>query len=164
MTQARRISTSGVFLGVFVICILGFVTLAYAPQINLRANRAKWEQARPSSYYMEVREIRPGGSWHWMVFVSDSQTISVTLLEQSGLANSQTKSWLSTENLTVEHIFSQTEHFCTPRGIIKCGLSFDPALHYPKQVESYEVIVLEIDGFINCDQLPEICSSKLEDR
>ena len=109
---------------------------------------------------MQVAEMRPdGGPWKWAIHVKGDTVVASILLEADTHGHSENASWLDSNVLTIEQIFLFAEQHCTSRGVLNCGISYDSQYHFPKLIESYEVIVVEVDRFINCSQNSSKCIS-----
>lgn len=140
-----------VVLSLSAIFICGFLVISNWPRLALHLEKKQWEASKPSTYYMQVVESRPdGGFWRWEVYVQESRPITVTLLETGKYSNRT--SWLDPANLTVEQIFNLIDQSCVDRGFLDCGFESDPQYHYPKQVDSYELITIKVENFTPCEQ------------
>ena len=110
---------------------------------------------------MEVTEARPDGFWRWATYVQQGHPVTVTLLSQSN-EHPGRKSWVKSTDMTVEQIFSSANQFCTPRKVWDCWLEFDPQFHYPKQMESYQLIIIRVEHFVPCKQTTDHCFTESE--
>jgi hypothetical protein len=144
---------------VLLLAVICCVTLSLTtPSGRITINRALWKVVKPAEYYMEVRELRSdGGLWRWRVHVQDDSLLPVQLLESKTSGFAEKESWLESSSLTIEQIFTAASRFCADRGFAKCRLEFDSQFHYPKQVDSYELIIIEVENFISCDENPQDC-------
>jgi hypothetical protein len=143
-----------------VVSVCGVLTFHFHKRLELAFNQERWESVKPSAYSMVVTEVRPdGGSWRWLVYVEESRPVTVTLLNQD--ESSHLKSWLDPNSLTIDQLFAAAATYCTPRSVFDCRLSFDPEYHYPVSVKSYELVYIEVEALINCDESLTTCS--LED-
>jgi hypothetical protein len=141
---------SSILLSV-TLCVCVIISFLNIQSLRLATNQKQWKAQEPAAYYMQVVESRPdGGRWRWAAYVQESRPVTVTLLK-TGDPNS--KSWLDPTNMTIEQIFDLTERSCANRGVIDCGLEFDPKFHYPKQAESYHLIIIQIEQFIPCQSV-----------
>ena len=145
----------GALLLTFVCCGLCY---ALTPRARLITNRALWKLLGPTKYYMEVYESRSdGGFWRWAVYVQNSHVLSVQLLSVSTHGYPEMESWLDPGSLTVEQVFTAANQLCADRGFLDCGLEFDSRFHYPKHVDSYELIMFGIIQFVQCEKVPGDC-------
>jgi hypothetical protein len=125
----------------------------FVPSFKIMVKQALWEFFEPSGYYMEVTELRPdGGPWRWAVRVRNGRLVSIQALEVDTRGRSNSTNWLDPDTLTVEQIFAIADRFCVDRGFLNCGLEFDPRFHYLKRIESYEMIIVEINQFVPCEE------------
>lgn len=127
------------------------------PSFQLAINQKLWQSSRLANYYMLVSETRSdGGLWRWEVFIQNSHPITITLLEAE---NSSLGSWLDSDHMTIEEIFRAANQFCSQRqrAILDCGLDFDPQFHYPKLIDSYEMIIIRVEKFTPCKSSSDSC-------
>jgi hypothetical protein len=147
-----KIASTVLLLVVICCATLSLLT----PRGRITINHALWKLAKPEEYYMEVRELS-GGLWRWRVHVQDDNLLSAQLLESETSGFAEKESWLESNSLTIEQIFTAASRFCADRGFTKCRLEFDSQFHYPKQVESYELMIIEVENFISCDKDSRKC-------
>ena len=121
----------------------------WTPEISLLINRWQWERSKPSAYYVEVIEhTAHKGSWHWAIYVQESQPTTFTLLKTT---EPKGTSWLNPKEINLELIFDLAGR-CARAGIVYCGLEFDPQFHFPTYMVDYPDVIVEVKHFIPCEQ------------
>lgn len=143
-------------ISLFAICSLATLFLL-SPNNRIAINRLLWEITKPKEYQMEVSEISNEGLWRWQVHVQKNNSLSVQLLTRKMSGFGEEESWLQPDNLTIEHIFNAASQFCAGRGFTKCRLKFDSRFHYPTLIDSYEVIIIEVERFALCEEGSDAC-------
>jgi hypothetical protein len=65
--------------------------------------------------------------------------------------------FLDSNKITVDHIFDVLEQTCVNRTFLNCGSTFDGKYHYPVQSQSYEVYIIEVEQFVECNANQTTC-------
>ena len=149
----------GIAASSITLCLWAIFGIVNLQTLRLAVNQKQWKASEPSAYYMRVVEGHStGNSWNWAVYVQDSRPITVTVLENK---RPQYTSSFDPAYMIVEQIFSLAES-CAKRGVIDCGIEFDPEYHYPKWILSYETFIVEVEQFRPCRQSVADCPTETE--
>lgn len=134
-----------------IILSLCYVGIWFYPSVTLRINQSLWGSNMPLEYQMQVAEMRPdGGPWRWMIRVKNGKVISTELIEADTHGKSDNKSWLEPASLTVEYLFTFAKQHCVNRGFLDCDLELHPQYHFPTLIYSYELIIVQVESFVDC--------------
>ena len=144
------------FIAPIVFLFLFILFDIFCPKISHSINRSRWEREKPKTYYLRVHAFTSFGcSWTWEAIVKDKTSTLLTKNtfhpNEKGISCSDLEWFLDENQISIDHIFDVLEKTCINRGFLDCASTFDAKYHYPRQSESYETYVIEIEQFINCD-------------
>jgi len=134
---------------IVILLAFSFVYL-FSTRVKILVNKPLWNLLRPESYTMQVRETRSDGvMWLWEIKVENNETVEIIVLERE--RPEKLGSFLEYD-YSVDQLYDLAESYsCKNRGIIDCGVRFDIRYHFPKQIYSYEMYIVEVETFVPGD-------------
>lgn len=154
LRKTRRI----VLFGFIAFMAIATILNVFSNQVKLSVNRRLWGKLGPESYYMKFTEAWPYGSFLWEIYIQNGVTKWINVVPYR---EDDKPSWFYKETVSVEEVFKLVEEECIDRGLLKCGVDYDFWYSYPKKIDSYQWVFIDIEEFISCDKNPDECKLKI---
>ena len=145
--RSRKVVIVEVIKAAIVILLAFIFVYLFSTRVKILVNKPLWNLLRPETYTMQVRETRSDGvMWLWEIRVENNETVEINVLERE--RPEKMRSFLEYD-YSVDQLYKLAESSsCKDRGFIDCGVRFDIRYHFPKQIESYEMYIIEVETFV----------------